>query len=276
MFKLAMIQMLVEGGNKAANLNRSRYLIEEAAANDAKLLLLPEAIDLGWTHPSALIEASIIPDGDVCMKLRESARDNNVYISAGLIERDGNQVFNSAVIINPIGEVIIKHRKLNELSIGHEYYAQGDRLNVCNTELGTLGLMICADGFAKNEVLSRSLCYMGADIILSPSAWALPVDHSPDKGHRQSCVDEWRDVYQPVAEEYSVYIAGLSNVGPIDAGPWSGKNCIGCSLLFGPDGEEILQGPYGPDAEMIMYADIEPVPRPARGTDWVDQRGGDK
>ena len=248
-----------------------RIYIDEAAAKGAKLLLLPEAFDLGWSHPVTETEASTIPDGDVCMVLRESARNNDVYICAGLIEKAGNQIFNSAVIINPAGKVLIKHRKLNELSIGHQYYAQGDRLNVCHTELGTLGLMICADGFAKNEVLSRSLCYMGADIILSPSAWALPADHIPDNDHHQTCVNEWRDVYQPVAEEYSVYIAGLSNVGPITAGPWTGKNCIGCSLLFGPDGKEILQGQYGPEAEMIMYADIEPVQRPARGTDWVDR-----
>jgi len=37
--------------------------------------------------------------------------------------------------------------------------------------------MICADAFAKDHVLSRSLGYMGADIIISPCAWAVPADH---------------------------------------------------------------------------------------------------
>ena len=80
-------------------------------------------------------------------------------------------MFNAAVIINPAGKVLLKHRKLNELFIGHEHYAQGDRLNVVDTEYGTFGLMICADGFAKDQVIARSLCYMDADVILSPCAW---------------------------------------------------------------------------------------------------------
>ncbi|MFH1851776.1 MAG: carbon-nitrogen hydrolase family protein [Candidatus Neomarinimicrobiota bacterium] len=271
MFKLAMIQMQVQGGRKKTNLTHARYLIDEAAGNGARLMVLPEAFDLGWTHPAALREASAIPDGDVCLMLAEAARENEIFVCAGMVEQSTDKIYNSAVLIDPTGKVILKHRKLNELAIGHKYYKQGDRLNVCHTELGTLGLMICADGFAKDQVLSRALCYMGADIILSPSAWALPSDHQPDAGPFQSCVNEWRQVYQPVAQDYSVYIVGVSNVGSIAAGPWAGKNCIGCSLLIGPDGREMLQGPYGPQAEMIMYADIEPLPRPARGTDWVDR-----
>jgi predicted amidohydrolase len=77
-------------------------------------------------------------------------------VCSGLVERAGDQVFNSAVILDRRGKLLLLHRKLNELTIGHEYYAQGDRLNVCHTELGTLGLMICADGFAHNQVLTHA------------------------------------------------------------------------------------------------------------------------
>ncbi len=188
-----------------------------------------------------------------------------------MIEQCGEEVYNSAVIINPNGEVILTHRKLNELTIGHEYYAQGDHLNVCQTEFGAFGLMICADAFADGEVISRSLCYMGADVLLAPCSWALQNDHQPEQGHEQPCVNMWRHVYRPVAYEYQVYIAGCSNVGPISAGPWQGYNAIGCSLLYGPQGEEIFQGPYGPDAEQILYHDVDPVPRPARGTEWSER-----
>ena len=100
-----------------------------------------------------------------------------IYVCSGLTERSGGDIHNSAVLIDKDGNILCRHRKLNELEIGHAYYALGDRLNVCQTELGTIGLMICADGFAKDRVLARSLCYMGADIILSPCAWAVPADH---------------------------------------------------------------------------------------------------
>lgn len=50
---------------------------------------------------------------------------------------------------------------------------------------------------------------------------------------------------------------------------WAGMQCIGCSLVCGPDGQEVLSGPYGISAEALLYVDVETVPRPARGHDWA-------
>ena len=100
---------------------------------------------------------------------------------AGLIERHGSRVYNAAVLIDPSGEVILHHRKLNELEIGHALYAPGDRLGVVATPLGTIGMMICADAFATGQVVSRTLGLMGADLVVSPCAWAVPADHDNAK-----------------------------------------------------------------------------------------------
>jgi hypothetical protein len=64
-------------------------------------------------------------------------------------------------------------------------------------------------------------------------------------------------------------MASEGNVGPIRSGRWAGRKCIGCSLLVGPDDSPVLQGPYGENAETILYADVNPQPRPARGDGWV-------
>ena len=114
--------------------------------------------------------------------------------------------------------------------------------------------MICADAFAKGEVISRALGCMGADIILSPCAWAVPADYDDAS---EPYGQLWRSAYQSVAREYSMWIAGVSSVGPINAGPWQGRNCIGCSLVIDADGREVLQGPYGVGAETTLYVDIE-------------------
>lgn len=266
-FKLALIQMTVIGGDKLGNLARAETLIAEAAAHGSRLVLLPEALDLGWTHPSSKTGAEPVPDGEPCRRLSRAAASHGVYVCAGLTERCGDQVFNAAVILGKSGELLCVHRKINELDIGHPFYAQGDRLQVVHTELGTLGLMICADAFAKDHVISRSLCYMGADIILSPSAWAVPGDHDNVKTPYGR---GWKRDYKPVARDFSVWIAGVSNVGALEAGPWAGWKCIGCSLVVGPDGEEVLNGPYGVDAETILYVDVELKNRPARGCGWVE------
>ncbi|HUX97360.1 MAG TPA: carbon-nitrogen hydrolase family protein [Bacteroidales bacterium] len=268
-FKLALVQMYVEPGDLQKNLSHATELISEAAAGGADFVLMPEVMDLGWTHPSAKELAGPIPGGKAFSTLSKAAKKNNVWLCAGIVERDGPAIYNAAVIIDNKGDLQIKHRKLNELDIAHDVYDQGDRLNVCKTPWGTIGLMICADGTAIDHVLARSLCYMGADVILSPSSWAVPSDHDNKK---DPYGQTWRDAYMPVAKEFSVWIASVSNVGPVTEGPWKDWKCIGCSLIIGPDGKEKLMGPYGEDAEKIMFYNIKPIPRPTRGTGWYNYK----
>jgi hypothetical protein len=76
------------------------------------------------------------------------------------------------------------------------------------------------------------------------------------------------DNYQPVARDFRLWIAGVSNVGHLEAGPWRGRNCIGCSLLIDPQGAPVVEGPYGANADTILYASVAPVTRPAQGDGW--------
>ena len=265
MFRLGLIQMYVKPGDAKANLRRAVELIERAAKGGAGVIVLPEAMDCGWTHPSAREFASPVPDGQTFKALRRSATEHRVYVCSGLTEREGDHVYNSAVLISPSGELLLKHRKLNELEIAHDLYAQGDRLGVARTELATFGLMVCADGFAPDHVVSRTLGLMGADVVLSPSAWAVPADHDNEMTPYGG---EWLDCYVPVAREFGMWVAGVSNVGPVSAGPWAGRRCIGCSLVIGPDGRQVLKGPYGQDADTVLYVDVTPHRRAVRGSSW--------
>ena len=264
-FTLALCQMKVVGGDRPANLAHAGEMIASAAENGAQFVLLPEAMDLGWTDPSALTCAEPIPNGSTFTYLADKARKHKVYICSGLIEKAGNKVFNSAVIINPDGELILLHRKLNELDIGHPYYALGDRLNVCETEYGTIGLMICADASTGDRVIPRALAYMGADVILSPSSWAVLPDHD---NYKEPYGGMWKKAYKPVAKDFRVWIASCSNVGWMTGGPWKGWKGIGCSMVIGPGGSDMLHAPYGEDADTILYVDITPEPRPGQGTTW--------
>ena len=264
-FRLALVQMKVIGGDRAANLLHAEQRIAEAAAAGAQFVLLPEAMDLGWTDPSALTDAEPVPSGKTSQVLASCARKYGVYICAGLIEQSGDRVYNSAIMLDPRGEVILLHRKINELDIGHPYYRLGDRLAVCETEFGTIGVMICADASTGDEVIPRALAYMGADVILSPSSWAVEAGYDQEK---VPYGEMWSDIYTSVARDFRVWIAGCSNVGWMSGGPWKGWKGIGCSMVVAPGGEKVLQGPYGEDADTILYVDILPEPRPGQGTTW--------
>ncbi|MBU6400660.1 MAG: carbon-nitrogen hydrolase family protein [Verrucomicrobia bacterium] len=260
-----MIQMRIEPGALAENLEHAVALVAEAASHGATVAVLPEALPLGWTDPSARTHADAIPDGNACVTLRAAAERHRIWICGGLIERVEGRIFNAAVLIDPVGAVRVHHRKLNELEIAQDLYALGDRLQVARTPLGTFGVMICADAFARGQVISRTLGRMGADVILSPSSWAVPAHHD----HRAQPYGQlWLDNYQPVARDFQMWIIGVSNVGWIRRGPWTGRKCIGCSLAVNPDGEAVVTGPYGHDAECLLYVDIRPRSRPARGDGW--------
>jgi predicted amidohydrolase len=250
--KVAMIQMKVVGGQLHENLTRAESLVKEAATQGADVAVLPECMDLGWTHPSSLVKATAIPDGEVFSRLSKLARRFNVFICSGLTERDGDKVYNSAVLIDNQGNLLLKHRKINELDIGKPYYATGDRINVVDTSLGRLGLMICADASVEDRSIITSLARMEPNIILSPSAWAVPPGYDNVK---EPYGELWRNAYQPISGNFEVYIISVSNVGWMNDGPWKGWDCIGASLAFDNKGKEMLQCPFGVDAENITYVD---------------------
>jgi predicted amidohydrolase len=251
--KVALAQLLVIPGEKENNLARAESWIAQAAARGAEVVVLPEALTLGWTHPSARTLADEIPGGESCTRLCRAAHAHQIFVCAGIVERDGDKLFNSAVLIDTSGQVLIHHRKIHELDFGRELYSCGDRLSVAETTLGRVGVMICADGFAPGQSISRTLGVMGARVILSPCAWAVPEDHDNE---REPYGQLWLDNYGPVAREFGLSIVGVSNVGPITAGPWQGRKCIGNSLVIGREGQEVARGPYGETAEALMVVEV--------------------
>ncbi len=269
-YRVGMAQILVEGGRPEANLCRAADAICVAAEQGCRLVVLPECLDLGWTDPCARTLAVPIPGAHTGL-LARAAREHGVYVVAGLVERAGARLFNAAVLISPTGELLLHHRKINELDIGLDLYSVGDRIGVVETELGTLGLSICADNFCSSLAIAHVLARMGAQLILSPSAWAVVADHDntnhDNTGERYG--KRWRDSYTELAKLYDMTVIGVSNVGAITGGPWAGRKCIGCSLAVGPGGEILAEAPYGERAEVVLCVEVGPRPPIARGTDFA-------
>jgi predicted amidohydrolase len=251
--RLALAQLHIVPGRHEDTLAHALGRIAQAAAAGAGLVLLPEALPLGWMAADTAAFADPVPDGPTCTAIRDAARRAGVWVCTGLVERDGAHVYNAAVLIDDTGAVRLHHRKINELDIAATTYARGDRLGVTESPWGRLGLLICADAFAPGEVISRSLALMGARILLSPCAWAVPPGYDQ---LAQPYGDLWRACYGTVARDHGVWVAGASSVGPITAGAWAGHACIGCSLVVGPTGQPVLQGPYGPGADALLLVDL--------------------
>ncbi|MBT3267923.1 carbon-nitrogen hydrolase family protein [Candidatus Poribacteria bacterium] len=250
--RVAMAQILVEGGAPDANLARAVARIMEAGAEGCDVVVLPECLDLAWTHPSARTSADPIP-GARSGVLAGAAREARVHVVAGLTEGDGDHVRNTSLLISPAGDILLKHSKINLLDIARDVYEPGTSLSVAATPFGVVGIPICADNFGGCLHYSRALIGMGADIILSPCAWAVPPSFDDDETPYGGL---WLDAYGTLARESGVPVVGVSNVGRMTGGPWDGHDCIGRSLAIGRDGEVAAHLPFGVDAECLRVVTL--------------------
>lgn len=247
-----MAQMLVRGACPAENLARAEGMIERAAAQGCRVVVLPECLDFGWTDPSARKGAQPVP-GRHSDQLARAARGGNIWVAAGLVERDGERLFNTAVLISPDGEIILRHRKINELALGHDLYFLGTGIAAADTELGRVGLAICADNYPDSPEIGGALGRMGCRLLLSPCAWAVDSDHD---NAAKPYGKIWRDAFETLTKRFAMTVIAVSCVGPITAGPWKGRKCVGCSMAYGPGGIVTAQGPADEETLLLVNADI--------------------
>jgi predicted amidohydrolase len=248
-----MGQMLVRTGAVAENLALARDCVARARGEGCAVVVLPECLDLGWTHPDAPRLAQPIP-GPSSDALGEAARASGLWVVAGLTERDGERTFNTAVLLDDQGRLRLKHRKINELDIAWHLYSRGTGLEVTDTPFGRVGIPICADNSTASTELGLALGRMGARLLLSPCAWAVKPDH--DNAKEPYGRDLWDVAYRLFAEKQKMATVAVSNVGRMEAGPWTGRYCIGSSLAVGSDGTVLARLPYGVEAEAFRAIDV--------------------
>lgn len=124
-------------------------------------------------------------------------------------------------------------------------------------------LNICADNLPESLAIGEVLACMGAQMLVSPCAWAVPPGHDNALTPYGSL---WRGAYGELAQRFGLPVVGVSNVGWVEQGNWAGHAVIGCSLAMAGDGRVLAQGPYGVDAETLLTvelplrAGLSPVP----------------
>lgn len=147
---------------------RTQFLamIEQASQLEADLVVLPETLtyyNAGAT-PAEVAEPVPGPSTEYFAAL---AKKHNMYIVAGLFEKDAHKVYNVAVLLTPEGKLGGKYRKVTlpdgEASAG---VVPGQEYPIFKTRFGALGMMICYDGFFPEVV--RELTKRGAEVIAWP------------------------------------------------------------------------------------------------------------
>jgi predicted amidohydrolase len=236
-------QVQVAMGDKAANTAELFRILEEAAGARCDVVALPECSLAGWLSSSARRAAEPIP-GPLTRKLQAFAKRRRMAIVAGLEERDGDRIYNSAVMVGRDGRILARHRKINELEIGLKVYSRGTSLSVFDFEGRKAALDICADSWTPT--ITDALVAMGARLVFSPSAWAV------DPGGESTNIAWIRETYRLRAAGRDLTIISPNGVGPVTEGPWKGRLLQGNSLVTGPDGQPLLQGPTNEPALLTL------------------------
>lgn len=261
--KIGLAQILVEGGEPTRNLGRALEAIIDSKEQSCDLVVLPETLDLGWTHPSAQNEAEVIP-GPRSNFLCEAARAHNIWVCAGLTELKDNKVYNTAVLINKAGTIVLQYRKINILEVALDYYQTGNSLSTVDTELGTIGLNICSDNYPDSLHLSHSLSRMGAQLILSPSSWT--VDYSISEND-DPYEEKWIKPYKLISSLYENAIVGVTSVGYIVGGPYEGKKSVGCSLVA-QGGQLVGEARFNEFCGEVNTVNLSLPPKKYKGTQF--------
>jgi len=171
-FKIAGVQMDVRFADKEANLRRMEQALEETHRAGAMLTIFPECALAGYCYDS-LDEcrpyAEPVP-GPSTRRLAATAKRLGVYVVFGLLEADGDRVFNACALVGPEG-VIGNYRKVHLPYLGIDRFTTpGDRGFAVHDAGGLrIGMNICYDGAFPEA--ARVMALDGADLIVLPTNW---------------------------------------------------------------------------------------------------------
>jgi predicted amidohydrolase len=216
--RLACAQYAIREGDPAHNLERSLHFIHRATTEGADLVVLPElansGCDLG-SRERALDLAEEIPGGPTVRAWREAAEASGVCVVGGLLEREGDVVHNSAVLLGP--GVTGRYRKTHLWNGEKSLYEPGRELPVFDTPLGRIGLLVCYDAWFPEAV--RTLALKGAQILCVPSN--APDDWVPER-HRGGDLTMLNVHCIAGANANRVFVTAANRVGD----GYLGRSCV--------------------------------------------------
>jgi predicted amidohydrolase len=237
---IAGVQMDCRLADPAANLAAVRAKLRDAAHHGAQLVVFPECTLSGYCFNSkdeARASADTLP-GRATEALAADCRELNVHAVIGLLERDGDKLYNAAALVGPKG-FVAGYRKTHLPCVGIDRFNDRGDGPLAVHDLGGLrvAMTICYDGSFPEA--TRVLALAGADLVVLPTNWA-------PQGERAG-----RYLVPARALENRIYYAAVNRVGTE-----RGFRFIGLSRIADVTGD--LLAASEDDAETIVYARIEP------------------
>jgi predicted amidohydrolase len=236
--KVAAVQMDISILEKQKNLAKILARLEAAAAAGAKLVVFPECALTGYCLASkeeAAPLAEPVP-GPASEELRRAAKSLGCTAVVGLLEREGERIFNAALVVTPQG-IAGTYRKLHLPYLGIDrFVAPGDRpFALFDTLQGKIGINICFD--CSIPEAGRILKLEGAQLLAIPTNWPLGSD-------------SWQHIPKVRATENHFHVVAADRVGEERGFRFSGH-----SQIVDFTGKVLAEA--GETEETVLLADLD-------------------
>jgi N-carbamoylputrescine amidase len=262
--RVALAQLTGEPFEPDRNRANAADAIQRSFADGADMIVLSEMVIPGYVADAERLRPIAEPiDGPTVESWQALAAEGVGYIAGGFCEVDGDELFNTAVVVGP-GGVVLHYRKLHLFSAEKNAFAPGDLgLPVVELPFGTVGLCVCYD--LRFVETARALALQGAELILVPTAWLTGFDQV-----------KWLDNGLAPQAEGAVLQANLNQTFiacASQAGTRGELDFLGSSVLVGPTGALIL-GPLSGTADELAIAriDMDDAERAQRRSELITPR----
>ena len=233
--------------NKRQSLETGVKYVEKAAAEGAKLVVLPEMFCCPYQNNAFLPNAEPA-GGNIWRNLSGVARDCGVILAGGSFPELGEdrRIYNTCFVFNERGEQIARHRKMHMFDIdipGGQHFkesdtlAAGDEPTTFDTSWGKLGAVVCFD--IRFPELARLMTLGGAKAIIVPGAFNMTTGPA-----------HWELLLRARAVDNFTYVLGCAPARDESAGYVSYAN----SLVVSPWGKAIARLDANPG---ILHAQLD-------------------
>lgn len=254
--KVLNIQLHPKIGDKLYNCNKVGQFISNNAKNGLDLVVIPEFFSTGIDSRSFTEYPETEENSAVLAYFSEFAKQFSTNIICGsIIEKTSDKkLYNSSYAIDRNGKIVGKYRKIHLYNYlgGNEgkTISQGEELAVVDFDFAQVGMSICFD--IRYPLMYKKLIKMGAEIIVSPSAWCIP--GSTNANNMADFINCWRAFNISRAAENLVYFITSNLVGINHQSLY----CIGNSMITDPYGK-ILANAQNTEQAMLQTLDLELV-----------------
>jgi N-carbamoylputrescine amidase len=172
--KAAVVAMKIEKPY-VKNIEKVVRFIGRASEEGADLVLFPEACLTGLINkddPEHDRELGITVPGETMDILCRAAERGHINVALGILEREGNSLYDSALFINREGKIALKYRRMSKGWHGRNadsnFYREGTEIGIYESDVGKVGFLICGDLFTDD--IAKMAGELKMDYLLFPFA----------------------------------------------------------------------------------------------------------